>query len=473
MVTVVLNGERLIEKTIQSVINQSYENLQYIIVDGASTDGTLEIVDRYKNHIDIIVSEPDEGIYDAMNKGIDCASGDWINFMNCGDIFFNNNTVADTFARRHTAADILYGNTQFDYGAGYRRLMSAGKPEELWKGMQFYHQSVFMKLAIAKQNKFSRRYHIAADYDLLYKLQLKGRKFHNTGRIISIMSTDGLSYNQRVKAFKECRLAARSHFSNTRVERHFYKRIVRARISSATRRMLPRWAFLFTLYLKDKAFFILKLIRLGIMAQIIPVSISIIKEFMRRLHSDEFQLGLYADIDRNREVIQPRIAVTLRLLEKADIPKIFEFRSINYKSADIRYLLQCLQLALAGLASCYVGITADEQPCCLCWLLSPVDNENLKLYFRGGLPVLESNEVICEFVFVHPEYRGKRLMGWITTSLWQLASKKGFTRAIAFINSDNKSSLEISEKIGWKPNASKLIKWRMYKRQITFNKTDR
>ena len=97
VVTVCYNAVNDIEKTILSVINQTYPNIEYLIIDGGSTDGTMDIVNKYKDKIDVIVSEPDKGIYDAMNKGIDRATGDWINFMNAGDCFFEKETVNSVF----------------------------------------------------------------------------------------------------------------------------------------------------------------------------------------------------------------------------------------------------------------------------------------------------------------------------------------------------------------------------------------
>lgn len=87
IITVVYNGISEIEKTIQSVLNQTYPNIEYIIIDGGSTDGTIDIIKKYQGQLAYWVSEPDEGIYYAMNKGIQKATGEWIHFRNCGDYF--------------------------------------------------------------------------------------------------------------------------------------------------------------------------------------------------------------------------------------------------------------------------------------------------------------------------------------------------------------------------------------------------
>ena len=93
IITVCKNAADSIEKTIKSIVTQSYPNLEYIIIDGASTDGTQNIIKNYEKQLTHYQSEPDNGIYDAMNKGIPIATGDWINFMNAGDYFYNENTI--------------------------------------------------------------------------------------------------------------------------------------------------------------------------------------------------------------------------------------------------------------------------------------------------------------------------------------------------------------------------------------------
>ena len=114
VITVTYNAAAVLEDTIQSVISQTYHHVEYIIVDGASTDGTLSIINRYKDHIARIVSEPDKGLYDAMNKGIRLATGDYLCFLNAGDSFHEDDTLQQMV---HTLPgnelpDVLYGETE-------------------------------------------------------------------------------------------------------------------------------------------------------------------------------------------------------------------------------------------------------------------------------------------------------------------------------------------------------------------------
>lgn len=108
IITVVFNGEKYLEETIQSVISQTYDNIEYIIIDGGSTDGTVGIIKKYEDKIDYWISEEDAGIYDAMNKGIKVFTGDYINFLNAGDSFVNHNVLTNIFID-HEHHDLIYG----------------------------------------------------------------------------------------------------------------------------------------------------------------------------------------------------------------------------------------------------------------------------------------------------------------------------------------------------------------------------
>ena len=151
IITVTYNAEKVLEDTIQSVISQTYHHIEYIIVDGASKDGTISIINRYRPHIHTVVSEPDKGLYDAMNKGIALASGDYLCFLNAGDCFHEDDTLQQMV---HTIngselPDVLYGETAIvDQDRHFLRMRRLSAPETLtWKsfkqGMLVCHQAFF------------------------------------------------------------------------------------------------------------------------------------------------------------------------------------------------------------------------------------------------------------------------------------------------------------------------------------------
>lgn len=143
VVTVCYNAADTIEKTMLSVLNQTYHDIEYIIIDGGSTDGTVEIIRKYADRIAYWVSEPDKGIYDAMNKGIKVATGEWINFMNAGDEFVDANVLDKLFFAKTVAnVDVIYGNTLMKYTEG----ISFTKVKEIdyiQKGMPFLSSVIF------------------------------------------------------------------------------------------------------------------------------------------------------------------------------------------------------------------------------------------------------------------------------------------------------------------------------------------
>lgn len=177
IVTVVYNAEQLIEETMQSVINQTvFDEVEYVIVDGSSTDKTLEIIHKYKDKIDILVSEPDEGIYEAMNKAIDLANCEWINFMNAGDTFQNKKTLENVTKKIDSSSDVIYGDRYY-IKDNKRRLQLAKSIDTIFERMPFGHQSAFIRNVLLKKYKFNETYKFAADYDLFVKLYLNGHKF--------------------------------------------------------------------------------------------------------------------------------------------------------------------------------------------------------------------------------------------------------------------------------------------------------
>jgi len=200
VVTVCYNVSDSIEKTILSVINQKYSNIEYIIVDGGSKDGTIDIIKKYEDHIAKWVSEPDKGIYDAMNKAIDMATGEWINFMNAGDMFVDCNVLkalSEVFEERH---DVIYGNTIF-YGRGKQKLR---KGQKIHKQLpRFVHQSSFVLTSLTKERKYDLNYKIAADHAFFYNLYKEGKEFFYVDQVISMFNNDGISANHRFIVYNE------------------------------------------------------------------------------------------------------------------------------------------------------------------------------------------------------------------------------------------------------------------------------
>lgn len=146
IITVVYNGVNFIEETIQSVLTQTYKNVEYIIVDGASTDGTIDIIKKYKDKINIWISEPDKGIYDAMNKGIVFANGKWLNFLNAGDSFVDKNVLKNIFTVEISDATLIYGDIIARKENGKHLAVSSiilKDDKSIKKGMKVCHQAIF------------------------------------------------------------------------------------------------------------------------------------------------------------------------------------------------------------------------------------------------------------------------------------------------------------------------------------------
>lgn len=194
IVTVVYNAEELIEETIKSIINQTlFDKVEYIVIDGASTDQTLEIINQYKDNIDILVSEPDNGIYDAMNKAIDLASGEWINFMNAGDLFYNNTVLENIFNHNLNSFDFIYGSYYWLTQKGKCKHINCNPLDTMWQRIAFSHQTLFSKTELMKKHKFNLSYDIVSDYEFYFHHYMTGHKFFNANIPIATVLAGGFS----------------------------------------------------------------------------------------------------------------------------------------------------------------------------------------------------------------------------------------------------------------------------------------
>ena len=171
VITVCFNSQETIQKTIESVLSQSYENIEYIIVDGASTDNTLDIIAGYTDPRMKVISESDKGLYDAMNKGTALATGDYLSFMNSGDVFADNEVLADIAGS--LAGDLTYGNVIRIRTDGEVCEKYGGRRYIKWlllKGRMICHQAMFINREVMKRYGYNLNYKITADFNMLCRL---------------------------------------------------------------------------------------------------------------------------------------------------------------------------------------------------------------------------------------------------------------------------------------------------------------
>ena len=210
VITVCYNAGAVIEDTIQSVISQTYHHVEYIIIDGASTDKTYSIIHRYREHITRVVSEPDQGIYDAMNKGIALATGDYLCFLNAGDSFHEDDTLQQmvhTLRDTDELPDVLYGETQLvDREGHFVRMRRLSAPERLtWRsfrwGMLVCHQAFFAKRSLAEP--YDLRYRFSADFDWCIRVMKEARTLHPTHLVLIDYLQEGMTTRNHQASLRE------------------------------------------------------------------------------------------------------------------------------------------------------------------------------------------------------------------------------------------------------------------------------
>lgn len=249
IVTVVYNGAQIIEETIISVVNQTYQNIEYIIIDGGSFDGTQEIIKKYEEKISYWISEKDNGIYHAMNKGIEVASGNYIIFMNAGDQFYEKETISHVF-KETINYDLIYGNTLLNTD-GKKSLSRAKSFEKINYGMPFCHQSVFVKQELMKQYNFSLNYKLASDYNFFLTLYNQNKySFKRTDEIISIYDNCGASMS--LDTIREKLKIIKKHYSFSRPFVFYFCQLKYYTFTSLLKKKLPHSLVVTLIKLKRK-----------------------------------------------------------------------------------------------------------------------------------------------------------------------------------------------------------------------------
>lgn len=223
IITVVYNAFSTIEQTIQSVLNQTYPNIEYIIIDGGSTDGTVDIIRKYMDKIDIFISEKDDGLYYAMNKGIKLASGEIIGILNSDDTYTEDavSLIADCFT--DPKMDIVYGNAIIVDGSSEIRMYDCSNMEDFWFRMPIPHPSTFVKREIYdRYGVFDTQYQIAADYDLMLKLYCKGVNFWHIDEILTHFRTGGMSVVKRNETAEETHEISTKYIDYCKEKRKYF-----------------------------------------------------------------------------------------------------------------------------------------------------------------------------------------------------------------------------------------------------------
>lgn len=210
IITVTYNASKWLERTVLSVLSQSYPQVEYIVIDGGSTDGTVDIIKQYEAGISFWISEPDKGLYDAMNKGLEHATGDYVWFMNAGDTLHTSDTlqnIVKSLKKNVSLPGVIYGDTMLidekGRSMGLRRLRP---PKKLtWKsfkmGMMVCHQSFIAKREIAPLYDVS--YKLVSDYDWTIQCLKKAEYVHNTNMVLSDFLEEGLSSVNRKRSLEE------------------------------------------------------------------------------------------------------------------------------------------------------------------------------------------------------------------------------------------------------------------------------
>ena len=225
IITVCYNAESLIERTIQSVLNQTYTNIEYVFIDGKSTDNTVQVIENFietyrkqeHSRIQIVLkSEPDKGIYDAMNKGLSLATGDYVWFINAGDEIYEPTTLEGLMPHFQQRADIVYGDTVYvNLSREVLGLRKKRPPKKFtWKsfrnGMTVCHQSILVSRKIAP--KYDLQYRVCADIDWVIIAMKNSKTVCNSQQILSRFLLGGFSKQHEKKSWKERFAIMRRHY---------------------------------------------------------------------------------------------------------------------------------------------------------------------------------------------------------------------------------------------------------------------
>lgn len=243
IVTIVFNDSKGLEKTMNSVLSQDYSNKEYIIIDGASTDGSVEIIRNREKELSYWVSEPDKGIADAFNKGVKAAKGEWIVLLNAGDYFQDSESISKmiSYLEKNKEVDLVYGKlTEIDKKGNKGKTF--GKPfdkRSFERECTIIHPATFHNKSFFEENGlFSLDFKIAMDYELF--LRKKDLKAVFADELITYMEIGGASQQDPSKAYKEVNEIKKLHLNKSALSlsKDYYENMLRYRLSKLKQRFL-------------------------------------------------------------------------------------------------------------------------------------------------------------------------------------------------------------------------------------------
>lgn len=250
VITVCLNAAQHIEGALRSAMEQTYPDLELVVIDGGSTDGTLDIIERYRDRIGYCVSEPDKGLYDAMNKGARAASGDVLFFLNADDHFHDPDVVADVAEvfRNEPELELVYGDVVLDMPGGWQ-LPHSSLPALTRRALcrtTVCHQTIFARKSLFERvGFFSTEDRIVGDFDWLYRAAIPGgARARHVERNIAVIGTGGLSH--ATDWGPEKRRVLRRYYSPTEI---FFWRVIFKRTARIRRFASEFWPIRWSLYL--------------------------------------------------------------------------------------------------------------------------------------------------------------------------------------------------------------------------------
>ncbi|HPI91266.1 MAG TPA: glycosyltransferase family 2 protein [Spirochaetota bacterium] len=238
VITVVKNDISNIKKTIESAVDQNYPHIQYIVIDGSSTDGTLEIINKYKDKIDTIISEPDGGIYDAMNKGLGLASGELVLFLNSGDHLATSDVLSHVakIYRENTGLGFIFGSIILNYSKLniQKKINREFTKQKMGRGQQPPHPATFYKTSILHEHGgFDTQYVYSADFDLFCRLIKKNYPCITIDMPITFFQSGGAS--AKLSAKIETYMIIKNHFSFNLAIRYLAVKLIESTVKSILR----------------------------------------------------------------------------------------------------------------------------------------------------------------------------------------------------------------------------------------------